>query len=76
MRRTLNLPSRVKKSDKDTPAKDTSQEKTEQTATGEDERGDLLVRRFWARGTDCILDVRVTNTDARWDPAKVLELQE
>jgi hypothetical protein len=35
---------------------------------------------FWARGTDCILDVRVTNTDAKSyskrDPAKVLEPQE
>jgi hypothetical protein len=50
-----------------TPA---SQEKSEQTArqtataaTGEDERGDLLIRGFWARGTDCMWDVvRVTDT--------------
>jgi hypothetical protein len=35
---------------------------------------------FWTRGTDCILDVRVTNTDAKsyckHPPAKVLESQE
>jgi hypothetical protein len=76
----LIKPSRVKESEKDTPIKDTSQEKTEQTATGEDERGDLLIRGFWARGTDCILDVRVTDSDAKSyckrDPAKVLESQE
>jgi hypothetical protein len=73
-------PSRVKESAKDTPTKDTSPEKQEQRATGEDERGDILIRGFWARGTDCILDVRVTGTDTKTyckrDPAKVLESQE
>jgi hypothetical protein len=43
-------------------------------------RGDLLIRGLWVRGTDCIIDVRVTNTDAKSnlskDPAKVLESQE
>jgi hypothetical protein len=43
-------------------------------------RGDLLVRGFWGRGTDCIIDVRVTDTDAKSnlskDPAKVLEAHE
>jgi hypothetical protein len=38
---------------------------------------DILIRRLWARGTDCIIDVRVTNTDAKSNfsrnPAKVLE---
>jgi hypothetical protein len=71
---------RVKESEKDTPITDTSQKKTEQTAAGEDERGDLLVRGFWARGTDYTLDARVTDSDAKscskQDPAKVLELQE
>jgi hypothetical protein len=28
-------------------------------------RGDLLIRGFWERGTDCIIDVRVTDTDAK-----------
>jgi hypothetical protein len=68
--------SRAKESEKDAPITDTSQKKTEQTATGKDERGDLLVRGFWARGTDCVLDARVTDTDAKSyskrDPAKVL----
>jgi hypothetical protein len=43
---------------------------------GED-RGDVLIRGFWARGTDCIIDVR---TDAKSnrskDPHKVLEAHE
>ncbi len=26
-----------------------------------DERGDVLIRGLWARGTDCIIDVRVTD---------------
>ena len=28
-----------------------------------DDRGDLLIRGFWTRGTDVIVDVRVTDTD-------------
>jgi hypothetical protein len=31
----------------------------------EDDRGDILLHGFWARGTDCIVDVRVTDTDAK-----------
>ncbi len=46
----------------------------------DDLRGDLLLRGFWGRGTDCIIDVRVTDTDAKSniskDPAKVLEAHE
>jgi hypothetical protein len=46
----------------------------------EDDRGDILLRGFWARGTDCIVDVRVTNTDAKSyrhrDPSKVIATQE
>jgi hypothetical protein len=49
----------------------------EKDATGESDRGDLLLRGFWARGTDCIVDVRVTDTDAKSyckrDPDKILE---
>jgi hypothetical protein len=45
-----------------------------------DERGDVLIRGLWARGTDCIIDVRVTNLDAKSnisrDPDKVLEAHE
>ncbi len=50
-----------------------------ETTTGED-RSDLLLKGFWARGTKCIVDVRVTDTDAKSyckrAPAKVLESQE
>jgi hypothetical protein len=49
----------------------------ENDVTGESDRGDLLLRGFWARGTDCIVDVRVTDTDAKSyckrPPDKVLE---
>jgi hypothetical protein len=45
-----------------------------------DERGDVLVRGFWKNGTDCIIDIRCTDIDAKSvlskDPAKVLENQE
>jgi hypothetical protein len=30
------------------------------------DRGDVLVRGLWEKGTDCIIDVRVTNTDATY----------
>ena len=47
---------------------------------GDDDRGDLLVRGFWARSTDCIFDVRITDTDAKSnlsrDPRAVLTSQE
>jgi hypothetical protein len=43
-------------------------------------RGDLLVRGLFQRGMDCIIDVRVTDLDAKsyrnQDPAKVLANQE
>jgi hypothetical protein len=46
----------------------------------DDDRGDILVRGFWARGTDCIIDVCVMNTDAKSqrqrDPDKVLAQHE
>jgi hypothetical protein len=49
----------------------------EDDGTSESDRGDILIRGFGARGTDCILDVRVTGTDAKSyckpAPAKVLE---
>jgi hypothetical protein len=45
-----------------------------------EDRGDLLIRGLWERGTGCILGVRVTDTDAPTyqmnDPHKVLEAAE
>ena len=45
-----------------------------------EDRGDILVRGLWARGTDCIIDVRITDVDAKSqrskDPLKVLEAHE
>jgi hypothetical protein len=44
------------------------------------ERGDLLIHGFWTRGTNAIVDVRVTDMDAKSyrsrDPHKVLAQQE
>lgn len=49
-------------------------------ATDNKNRGDVKVAGFWRRGTDCILDVRVTDTDSRsyrnQDPEKVLRRME
>lgn len=71
---------RVNESLRATPNDTIRQQNTEKSATGEDACGDLLIRGFWARGTDCILDVHVTDTDAKsyckQPPAKVLESQE
>jgi hypothetical protein len=42
-----------------------------------EDRGDILIRGLWARGTDCIIDVRITDVDAKSqrskDPHKVLK---
>jgi hypothetical protein len=38
---------------------------SEDDGTGKDERGVILIRGFWARGTDCILDIRVTDKEAK-----------
>ena len=47
---------------------------------GDEEKGDLLIRGLWDRATDLIVDVRISNTDAKSyrsrTPAKVLESQE
>ena len=33
--------------------------------SGEEARGDVLVHGLWNKGTGCVLDTRVTDTDAR-----------
>jgi hypothetical protein len=42
-----------------------------------EDRDDILVRGLWARGTDCIIDVRITDVDAKSqrskDPLKVFK---
>jgi hypothetical protein len=45
---------------------------TNDKPASKDDRGDILLPGFWACSTDCIVDIRVTNTD----PAKVLITQE
>ena len=65
---------------KTSPTTAANQDIDKEAATGEEERGDLLIRGFWKAGTDCILDVRVTDTDSKSyckrTPFKVLESQE
>ena len=47
-----------------------------------EERGDILIRGFWKGGSDCIVDISVSDTDApsyvnpNWDPIKILSDQE
>ena len=47
---------------------------------GDEERGDILIRGLYAPGTDCILDVRVKDLDAKcdrnMDPEKILQKHE
>ena len=54
--------------------------KDEVSKLNSQDRGDLLIRNLWARGTDCIIDVRVTDLDAesniRGEPQKVLKRHE
>jgi hypothetical protein len=38
-----------------------------------EDRGDILNRGFWARGTDCIIDVRITDVDAKSNRSKDLD---
>jgi hypothetical protein len=44
------------------------------------DRGDVLIRGLWARGTDCIIDMRITDVDAKSNlsnhPDKVLIVHE
>jgi hypothetical protein len=36
----------------------------------DEDRGDILIRGLWARGTDCIIDVRITDVDAKSNRCK------
>ena len=51
--------------------------KTRSDKAGDEARGDVLVHGLWKRGEDCVLDIRVTDTDAKSysssSSAKVLE---
>jgi hypothetical protein len=45
-----------------------------------EDRGDILIRGLWVRGTNCIIDVRSMDVDAKLnrskDPDKVLATHE
>jgi hypothetical protein len=55
----------------------TIKEPENEAGTGEDKRGDIIIQGFGAQGANCILDVQVTDTDAKSHskqlPANVLE---
>jgi hypothetical protein len=74
----LICPGRVAVSVKTPPNMCTPNPSSENEVTGKANRGDLLLRGFWARGTDCIVGVRVTDTNFYVKRAleKVLETQE
>jgi hypothetical protein len=42
----------------------TPQEAPRRGALGDESRGDVLVHSLWKRGESCVLDVRITDTDA------------
>jgi hypothetical protein len=48
--------------------------------SSDDEQGGLLIQGFWAHGTDIIIDICMTDMDAKlyhsWNPHKVLATQE
>ena len=60
----------------------TQTERVETTTNNKvsDDRGDVAVQNFWRKGTTCIFDIRVTDTDAptyrHQEPLKVLDKQE
>ncbi len=56
----------TRRSAEEAKAKTTEKPKVQRLSrTGDKDRGDLLIRGFWARGTDAIVNVRVTDTDAK-----------
>jgi hypothetical protein len=58
----------------------TDSDKTMNAIDSNGDRGDLLIRGFWENGMDAIIDVRITDTDAKSyasrDPKKILHSQE
>ena len=75
----INYTRRTKTNDNSTTSTSTQSNQTTSNIPS-DERGDLLVKNVWATGTDCIIDVRMTDTDSpsylNDTPADVIENQE
>ena len=65
---------------KDNNTNSSSSNNKQTASTPKDLRGDLIIRGLWEKGTDCIIDVRVTDTDQasyrKYTPIKVLEMHE
>ena len=63
-----------------TPSTSTNTPTPPTPETPPEERGDLLIRGFWQKSTDCIVDVRITDTDQPTHldktPFVAIELQE
>ena len=48
-----------------TASQPTTTQATGRNAPGDDARGDVKIHGLWEKGSDCILDIRITDTDAR-----------
>jgi hypothetical protein len=71
---SCTLEGKLDKENKENPVKRLFRNK------GTEDRGDILIRGLWTRGTDCIINVRITDVNAKSnrskDPYKVLATQE
>ena len=57
-------PSRASEPKSDQKSQENSVKRLYRNNANED-RGDILIRGLWANGTDCIIDVRITDVDAK-----------
>jgi hypothetical protein len=73
-------PSAIRDEPKIHQGRGTEQGEKDKPMDDNDNKGDVLIRGLWEKGTDCIIDVRVTDTDApsyiKTSPAKALETAE
>ena len=75
-----NSKSKIVATRSDEETKENSAKRLFRNNRDEDRGGMLMIRGLWARSTDCIVDVRVTDVDAKSnrskDPHKVLAAHE
>jgi hypothetical protein len=73
-------PSAIRDEPKIHQGRGTEQGEKDKPMDDNENKGDVLIRGLWEKGTDCIIDVRVTDTDApsyiKTSPAKALETAE
>jgi hypothetical protein len=73
-------PSAIRDEPKIHQGRGTEQGEQDKPVDDNENKGDVLIRGLWEKGTDCIIDVRVTDTDApsyiKTSPVKALETAE